>query len=500
MIGFVSVLAMLVMTAAWRDMEWRDEVTGNNEGAKNDPQVYGGKILSMFLSSLASAECDQVKTVCMNKECTEVGQKHLCPDPSPVGAFCCITVAAFYALFIMSLRHTYAETVDAVKDCIADDGVETADYSIQVLNPPPDATDPDEWYDFFKQFGKVCYVTVAKKDGPLVWKTLEPRQLILALYRDNPQKLAGDIEVVDDEKAMGRVRDPSRLKGPLSSLANMKDIVTKKIIAKNIIADVSLVKNYDVYAGDRDAEGTPEDSLNRMAPWFTGGHLRLRKGLVALAEEGEKSWAASTTPLRLMKMREPLPKYVNPYIMFRFLRYSLYTGFPHILGTLPSVDRDMLSERLLLECPRDLNDEIKKLKMGLTYDAVKIFVVFDSIVNKRECLEALYGENFAGSESPEKGAKSYEFRVNIKLAVSEPPDPAQVIWCAVILPVSFHPDSPLLSFIIPLCVLHHRWNLGSSQWRRFKDDIYTLFITFVLIAVAYGFAIFVDITDKARND
>ena len=44
----------------------------------------------------------------------------------------------------------------------------------------------------------------------------------------------------------------------------------------------------------------------------------------------------------------------------------------------------------------------------------------------------------------------------------------------------------------------YRWNLGSSQWCRFKDDLYTLFITFVLISIAYGFAIYFEF--KGSNE
>jgi hypothetical protein len=428
MIGFVSILAMLVMVSAWRDMEQRDEVSGNNESARNDPQAYGGKILSRLLSNLASAECDQVKFVCMNKECTQLGRKHLCPDPSPVGAFCCVGVAAFYALFIMSLRHTYAETVDVVKESTADNHVETADYSVQVHNPPSDASDPDEWFDFFKQFGKVCYVTVAKNDGPLVWKTLEPRQLMLALYRDNPDELVNDIVVVEDAKVINRLSNPIRMKGHFSSVVNGMDKIVRKFMEQNRKAAAYGNENHNIDVSDRDADGGLEDSLTSMAPWFTGGHLRLRKGLIALAEESIKSGAVSTTPLRLMRMREPIPKYINPYIMFRFLRFGMFSGFPHILGTLPSVDREMLSERLLLECPRELADEIKNLKDGLTYDTVKIFVTFDSITDKRDCLEVLNGKKLSTSEPPGSEARAYEFRGNVKLHVSEPPAPEQIIW------------------------------------------------------------------------
>ena len=106
----------------------------------------------------------------------------------------------------------------------------------------------------------------------------------------------------------------------------------------------------------------------------------------------------------------------------------MFSGFPHILGTLPSVDREMLSERLLLECPRELADEIKNIKDGMAYETVKIFITFDSIADKRDCLEALNGEKGSTSGSTGAEARPHEFRGNLKLRVSEPPAPEQIIW------------------------------------------------------------------------
>jgi hypothetical protein len=52
-----------------------------------------------------------------------------------------------------------------------------SDYSVQVVNPPPDAIDPDEWKDFFAQFEdtQVSVVTVAVDNEELI-RTLEQRR------------------------------------------------------------------------------------------------------------------------------------------------------------------------------------------------------------------------------------------------------------------------------------------------------------------------------------
>jgi hypothetical protein len=49
-----------------------------------------------------------------------------------------------------------------------DEMVQTAqDYSVEVVDPNPDETDPDTWYHYFSQFGTVKYVTVTKKNSSL---------------------------------------------------------------------------------------------------------------------------------------------------------------------------------------------------------------------------------------------------------------------------------------------------------------------------------------------
>ena len=58
----------------------------------------------------------------------------------------------------------------------ADEAEQTAqDYSILVQDPDADATNPDEWQQFFSQFGHVSYVTVAIDNGDLVHKLADRR-------------------------------------------------------------------------------------------------------------------------------------------------------------------------------------------------------------------------------------------------------------------------------------------------------------------------------------
>eukprot|EP00977_Amphora_coffeiformis_P024377 scaffold15669_cov160-Amphora_coffeaeformis.AAC.1 len=68
-----------------------------------------------------------------------------------------------------------------------------SDFSIQIDNPPPDATDPTEWKEFFQQFGPVAYVTVALDNAELLKKLQQRRAALLKAkyivsedYQDKP--------------------------------------------------------------------------------------------------------------------------------------------------------------------------------------------------------------------------------------------------------------------------------------------------------------------------
>jgi hypothetical protein len=64
-----------------------------------------------------------------------------------------------------------------------DESVLTAsDFSIQVDNPPADATDPADWQTFFAQFGQVVYVTVALDNAPLLRKLVQRRTILLQAH------------------------------------------------------------------------------------------------------------------------------------------------------------------------------------------------------------------------------------------------------------------------------------------------------------------------------
>ena len=60
-----------------------------------------------------------------------------------------------------------------------DEEIQTAqDYTIEVRDPDSDATEPDEWFEYFSRWGRVKYITVTKKNSSL-FKLLAEKHLLL---------------------------------------------------------------------------------------------------------------------------------------------------------------------------------------------------------------------------------------------------------------------------------------------------------------------------------
>jgi hypothetical protein len=443
MVGFVSAFAVFVSLGAWHDMDKR-------QGGPGARETTG--IVNWFLSRLSSAECIEHVMVCKDKDCGKLANHHLCPKPHPIDSLSCICVVGLFAMLIINMRWTHSQTSDYVKNLESKNGLNTEHYSLMVENPPEDAVDPDEWHDFFSQFGDVAYVTVAKDDGDLLWKCLEPRLLMLQLYRDNPTALRDRISVRTEDIIGPKIRRSSMM----SSTVVSDDVVFKKVSEESHGAELD--------AGDADAQGSQDDSLVAMAPWYTGGHLVMTPDIMTVAEQLERTNVEPTKALKLTKMKDPFAKYGNPYIFWRWMVFELKQSFPYFFGTLSQKDRDMLSEHLFTQCPKNLKDELKKLEDGFRYKAVRIFVVFETIKSRRQCLDALTVGGILRTffdSNREDIPKHFKFRGMKTLVVTEPPAPEQMNF----------------------------WQLKVGWFQRAKDEVFSVFVTSILILIAYAVAL-----------
>jgi hypothetical protein len=111
-----------------------------------------------------------------------------------------------------------------------DEAVQTAqDYSIVIHDPPPDATNCDEWKDFFMQFGAVAAVTVAIDNSKLLKALGKERSLRRGARRDQVDLKSHDAETksdqLDQDEVVKAPETPAEAKsgGCLSVLAGTGD-------------------------------------------------------------------------------------------------------------------------------------------------------------------------------------------------------------------------------------------------------------------------------------
>ena len=92
-----------------------------------------------------------------------------------------------------------------------DEDIQTAsDYSIKVKNPPPDATDPEEWRHFFSSFadqkhrgGEVVVCTIALDNADLIRALTDRRRLLKKLSKSLPV----GIDMMDESAVAEAVAD-----------------------------------------------------------------------------------------------------------------------------------------------------------------------------------------------------------------------------------------------------------------------------------------------------
>ena len=104
-----------------------------------------------------------------------------CPFTKKLGTFGMLSVVGL-AFFLVAIRCKLSKEMEQM-----DEKCQTAqDYSILVKDPDPDARDPDEWYQFFSQFGEVASVTVALKNGQFLNDLARQRYVRLMVDYEAP--------------------------------------------------------------------------------------------------------------------------------------------------------------------------------------------------------------------------------------------------------------------------------------------------------------------------
>jgi len=140
---------------------WNAVYFNSKEYSQHNPESW--EITDKFTAG--SAVCTDVEAVCTNSECSTTDDQLQCPVGYELGIVNVIIIAVIaIALVVVSMREEKESDKIDVSEQTAQD------YSIIVEDPDQDAIDPDEWRDFFGQWGKVFSVTTVTNvnDGQML--------------------------------------------------------------------------------------------------------------------------------------------------------------------------------------------------------------------------------------------------------------------------------------------------------------------------------------------
>lgn len=110
-----------------------------------------------FSNVTATVGCDDNASSCV------IRSRSNC-DISFISILADLVMSLFFCVAIFLARNAENKIIEDL-----DEAVQTAsDYSVCVLDPTPNADNPDEWYDYFSRFGKVRYITVFRSNEPVI--------------------------------------------------------------------------------------------------------------------------------------------------------------------------------------------------------------------------------------------------------------------------------------------------------------------------------------------
>mmetsp|Transcript_21234 Transcript_21234/g.32376 ORF Transcript_21234/g.32376 Transcript_21234/m.32376 type:complete len:1003 (-) Transcript_21234:251-3259(-) len=113
-----------------------------------------------------------------------------------------VTFFMFVSIFVLSWLLSKGELK------FDEDNLTASDYSIRVTDPPEDATDPDEWEQYFSEnFGaRVVYCTIAMNNEKLIDALAKRRTIAQAITHILPPDLKGEKNaILDDDEELETV-------------------------------------------------------------------------------------------------------------------------------------------------------------------------------------------------------------------------------------------------------------------------------------------------------
>lgn len=142
-----------------------------------DTRLYASGACSASVKVNATVGCDPGEDICssMFRESCELPQNAIVAD---------LAMSLLVLVLLFAAKVPEKELLEQL-----DEAVQTLqDYSLDVRNPPEDADNPDEWFEFFSRFGNVRLITVCRANGDLCNLLLDKHLLLRKDAHLNEQK------------------------------------------------------------------------------------------------------------------------------------------------------------------------------------------------------------------------------------------------------------------------------------------------------------------------
>lgn len=155
-----------------------------------------------------------------------------------------VGLTAYISLLFISLSVYFLQKATKNEEFKFDNAaLTTTDFAVEVVNPPGDARDAEEWKAYFEQFGPVASITVTLDNEELLMALLNRRKLVVTLEDLQP----GGVKV-DTQNVAASVETAL----PLTRLQKMMFTSSAEIVAAQIkaideeIANDLSKRHYDV--------------------------------------------------------------------------------------------------------------------------------------------------------------------------------------------------------------------------------------------------------------
>lgn len=156
-----------------------------------------------------------------------------------------IAIGAYVSLIFVCVSVYILQKITKKRERYFDESAQTTtDYAIEVVNPPKDARNVQEWRDFFERFGHVTCCTVALDNEELIASLVARRELLAKLENLQPAGVVMDRNDIDRAvKTAQAVPWYYKLAGYVMDAETLQKEIVK--LNKHILSDLAKRK-YDV--------------------------------------------------------------------------------------------------------------------------------------------------------------------------------------------------------------------------------------------------------------